>query len=304
MSFGGGSKIKEAKSPFEDIKNFHNGMWGIGHGKTMRNDKKVSTTARLADDLTESIELARGGIRDNMRTYMQPLQQQAADLDKSPFFNYQQGLFNKGLETSRSALDNRMVGRGLTNSTTMGAYNAALNQDAALRNNALRSQTIDTINQQTANKIGLGNNFIGSMAGLMNMLSAPTGQNMMQSMQTNAQFDMLNAQNARQDEIARQQAFGSLLGTFGGPIGAGASQFIAGPYGAQAGSDSFGQILGAVMGAAGGMGGMGGMGGGGMSMPTPSSSGGSVFGGALNYPQSHTFAQSSSPFMGSYFNGY
>lgn len=213
----------------------------------------LNTTTKLADFLQPIPELAGRGAQDNLSYLQRTPQQQYEDATggNNPLYNI---LTEQTRRNTDGALGRALVnsqGTGTSNSTTAGAAQGMIFNDALMRSNTDLLNAVNFSNETSRANLGANLNALGSMANLVYPLGSAANANLMQAMgqqdavamqnaNNQLQANIANTQAANQAAMARQQSLGQMIGGGIGMLGTlGGSYLLGGGRGGGVGNPPF-----------------------------------------------------------------
>lgn len=204
-------------------------------GKTV-NKVRVDTTNKLNPELQASAELAQTGLKSNLGFLQRNPNEQVDWLrgGNDPLYNIlrEESQRNTDRALGRSLVDSQ--GTGTMNSTTAGAAQGMILNDAILRSNQNLLQALNFGNETSRANMGANLNAIGSLANLVYPLGSSANANLLAGLNaqdrayaaTAAAQNAANLQHAQAMNAYNQQKASSWGNILGGITGVGTSLLL------------------------------------------------------------------------------
>lgn len=245
------AKASTAKSAFNGLKSYNVDLGSFASGTATDNNNTIDVNSQLSSPLQGVFNVAAPGLENNASFLaLSPTDQlQQLDSGQNSFYNLQSELNRKQLDQALGSANVDAQRRGIQNSTTAGAREGQIINDAVLRDLSTRNESLGAQNSLSLNNASMLQNTLNSLYGYQTAAANAAQQGLMQGLldksqtaRTNAQLQtQANLQNAQQSgggffsslaptlgTIAGTALGGPVGGAIGGALGSGASSLMGG----------------------------------------------------------------------------
>ena len=259
------AKVTRAATSYDDVTGSTFSS-DFGSGTSTKQNGQLTTTSKLGDFLQPSAQTAGQGLNSNLAYLNKSPSEQASNAlaGNDPYYNVLKEQLDRNTRASLGRLAVDSQGTGTANSTTAGAGQAGILNNAILNSNTNLMNALNFGNQTATNNVGTNLNAIGSLANLTVPLGTAANQNLLSAFNNKDASTATYTQGLNNEALRYAQAMDqyNLDRYNNGWIGtmskmSPAFGFAAGrPDQAYQGLQNNAQMIGAAMGMGGGMGGM------------------------------------------------
>jgi hypothetical protein len=202
-------KPAKASSIFGGVQTSNVALPGFGTGSTTisgdANNRTINTSFNPDAQISSIMGKAKQGIEDNQNIFNLTPEQQFAQIESNPYYQYQKGQNASFLKQGQADARQSASQTGLENSTIAGAIEASLLKDASQMDLQARLGANDYSRGIAAQNLGLQQGILDQIYGFSSEPLAMSNQTFMGAGENQDQVGMFNAGQIQQANLQNAQ---------------------------------------------------------------------------------------------------